>query len=62
MTKRIENLEITDIADEGRGLGRMDGRVVFVNHVVPGDIINADIKRKKNKFIEAAVTEYLKYS
>lgn len=62
MTKRIENLEITDIADEGRGLGRMDGRVIFVNHVVPGDIINADIKRKKNKFIEATVSEYLKYS
>lgn len=62
MTKRIENLEITDIADEGRGLGRMDGRVIFVNHVVPGDIINADIKRKKNKFIEATVAEYLIYS
>lgn len=62
MTKRIENLEITDIADEGRGLGRMDGRVIFVNQVVPGDVINADIKRKKNKFIEATVTEYLKYS
>lgn len=58
MTKIIEGLEIIDIADEGRGIAKWEGKVVFVKHVVPGDIVNVEVKRKKNKFIEASVLEY----
>ncbi len=62
MTKIIEGLAITDIADEGRGIGRWEGKVVFVKHVVPGDVVNVEVKRKKNKFIEASVLEYTAFS
>lgn len=57
MDKIISDLLITDIADEGRAMGRHEGRVVFVNKAVPGDVVNVVIKRKKNKFIEATVKE-----
>jgi 23S rRNA (uracil1939-C5)-methyltransferase len=62
MNKIIEHLEITDIADQGRGVGRHEGRVVFVKHVVPGDVVNVSIKRKKNKFIEALVESFVSKS
>lgn len=62
MTKTIDALEIIDIADEGRGIGKWEGRAVFVKHVVPGDIVEVEVKRKKNKFIEASVKEYKSYS
>ena len=40
MTKTIDALEIIDIADEGIGIGKWEGRAVFVKHVVPGDIVD----------------------
>ncbi len=62
MEKTIDGLIITDIADEGRGLGRHDGKVVFVKNVVPGDVVNVRVARRKNKYIEAEVTEVISAS
>lgn len=55
MEKILENLQIVDVADEGRGLGRYEGKVVFVDHAVPGDVVNVNIRRKKNKFMEGSI-------
>jgi len=30
-------LQITDLNQQGQGLGRLDGRVVFVDGAIPGD-------------------------
>ncbi len=60
--KTITDLIITDIAAEGRAMGKHEGRVVFVDRAVPGDIVNVEIKRKKNKFIEAVVKETTTFS
>ncbi|MEP6617149.1 MAG: 23S rRNA (uracil(1939)-C(5))-methyltransferase RlmD [Ginsengibacter sp.] len=48
-TKKIvvENLEITGYAAEGRSLGRLGGKVLFVEGAVPGDV--ADVLLTKNK-------------
>ena len=34
----LENITITDIGAEGKAIARVDGMVVFVPYVVPGDV------------------------
>ena len=58
----IENLEITSISSEGKGVGRVDGQVVFVKETVPGDIIVAKILGKKKKVLQARPVEFKSYS
>ena len=38
--KVYEKVEIVDVAAEGKAIGRIDGVVVFVTGVVPGDVVD----------------------
>lgn len=58
----IDSLEITDISSEGKGVGRVDGKVVFVKETVPGDVVRARVVGKKKKFLEAYAEEILSKS
>ncbi len=58
----IENLEIIDIADEGKAVGKADNMVVFVKGLVPGDIAHVQIRRKKKNYSEGTVTNLVKLS
>lgn len=49
----IENVTITAIAAEGKALARIDDKVVFVPYVVPGDVVDLQVKKKKSSFMEA---------
>jgi 23S rRNA (uracil1939-C5)-methyltransferase len=48
----IEQLEIVDIAAEGKSIGRYKEIVVFVPWLVPGDIADIQIIRKRRRFME----------
>jgi 23S rRNA (uracil1939-C5)-methyltransferase len=43
----LENILVEDYAAEGKSLARVDGKVVFIENVVPGDVV--DVKLGKNK-------------
>jgi len=58
----LENLEITDIAAEGKAIARYNNKVVFIPFAVPGDIVNVVVIKKNKNFIEAKVVEYVKHS
>lgn len=66
MTKLIKNdiieLEITDIAFGGDGVGRVDGCVVFVPFTIIGETVRAKIFRRKKRFYFADLIEVLKPS
>lgn len=49
----LENVTITAVAAEGKALARVDDKVVFVPFVVPGDVVDLQVKRKKNSYMEA---------
>ena len=49
----LENIEITDVAAEGKALVRVDDLVVFVPFVIPGDIVDLQLTRKKHSYAEA---------
>ncbi|MDO4994671.1 MAG: 23S rRNA (uracil(1939)-C(5))-methyltransferase RlmD [Bacteroidales bacterium] len=58
----LENIEITAVAAEGKALARVDERVVFVPYVVPGDVVDLQVTRKKNSYMEATAVRFHKYS
>ena len=58
----IENIEITDVAAEGKALTRWNDCVVFVPWCVPGDIVDLQVTKKKHNYMEARVERFHKYS
>lgn len=58
----IPNLNIIDIAEEGKGVGKADELVVFVDKAVPGDIVDVKIVKKKKNFAEAVIEQLIKPS
>lgn len=51
----IENLEVIDIADEGKAVCKNDGVVIFIDKAVPGDIVNVKIRKKHKSYFEGSV-------
>ncbi len=58
----LEKVTITDIAAEGKALARVNDLVIFVPYVVPGDIVDLQITRKKNHYAEAVAVRFHEYS
>lgn len=52
-------LEITDLNTSGEGVGRHQGKVVFVPNTVTGDLLKAKIIQSKAKFVRAKVQQLL---
>ncbi len=48
----LPDVEVSDAGAEGKAIVRIDGMVVFVPFVVPGDIIDLKIIKKKKNFAE----------
>jgi len=55
-------VEIQDVAAEGKALVRIDDLVVFVPYVVPGDVVDLRVTRKKHHYAEALCTHIHKKS
>ena len=58
----IEGVEIETIASEGMAIAHIDGKVLFVPQVIPGDILDVQIKKKKKNFMEGYVVRIVKPS
>ena len=52
-------IEITSLAYGGKGLGRIDGKVVFVPFTAPGDVAEIEITADKKGFSEGRVTNLI---
>ncbi|MDZ7740003.1 MAG: 23S rRNA (uracil(1939)-C(5))-methyltransferase RlmD [Bacteroidales bacterium] len=58
----LEKVEITAIGAEGKALGRVDDKVVFVPMLVPGDVVDIQVTRKRKNYMEGYVVRQHKYS
>jgi len=56
------NVEVTDVAAEGKALCRVDDRVVFVNGAVPGDVVDIQVTKKRSSYYEGDAVAFHKYS
>ena len=55
-------LEITDLTEEGQGVGKKDGLVFFVKDSVMGDVVEAKILKVKKNYAYAKVEKLLEAS
>ncbi|MFQ5452590.1 MAG: 23S rRNA (uracil(1939)-C(5))-methyltransferase RlmD [Candidatus Zixiibacteriota bacterium] len=62
MSKKLIEIEISDLSYNGQAVGNIDGKVVFLNGGLPGEIVLAEIKRNKPRFNVAEVKEIIKKS
>lgn len=56
------SVEVVTVAAEGKAIAKVDNMVVFVPYVVPGDIIDIQVTRKKNSYAEGKAIRFEKYS
>ncbi|MFD2743412.1 MULTISPECIES: 23S rRNA (uracil(1939)-C(5))-methyltransferase RlmD [Sphingobacterium] len=54
--KFVSDIEIIDIAEEGRGVAKQDELVMFIEKAIPGDIVDVELLRKKKNLVEGKVT------
>ena len=53
----FEDVAIIDIAEEGKGVGKTDDFVLFVEKAVPGDIADIEVYKKKKNFGEGKIAK-----
>jgi 23S rRNA (uracil1939-C5)-methyltransferase len=58
----FENVRISDIGAEGKAIARIDGMVIFAPHVIPGDVVNLQVTRKRKNYAEARVVALVEAS
>ena len=58
----LENLVVTDVAAEGKAIIKTDDRVIFTQYAVPGDVVDLQITRKKNRYLEGRVVAFKQFS
>jgi 23S rRNA (uracil1939-C5)-methyltransferase len=65
--KKNKNITLTgvlveDYAAEGKSLARVDGKVVFIENAVPGDIVDIRLSKSKKDWAEGHITAFRQYS
>ena len=58
----LEKVLITGIAAEGKAIAKWNDRIVFIPFVVPGDIVDIQISRKKSSYAEGKAIHFHEYS
>ncbi|MEL7588902.1 MAG: 23S rRNA (uracil(1939)-C(5))-methyltransferase RlmD, partial [Prolixibacteraceae bacterium] len=57
-----EGILITDIGAEGKAIAKSDGMVIFTTHVIPGDVVDLQVTKKRKNYSEARVVRLVKES
>lgn len=59
----LENIKLTSAGAKGVAVGKtIEGKTVLVSGAVPGDVVNARVKKAKSKYFEAEAVEILERS
>ena len=58
----LEKVRISDIGSEGKAFARVDNKVVFVPMLIPGDVVDIRVNRKRKNYLEGSVVRFHEYS
>jgi 23S rRNA (uracil1939-C5)-methyltransferase len=58
----LENVLVEDYAAEGKSLARVEGKVVFIENVVPGDVVDVQLFKNKKDWAEGFPLRFNEYS
>ena len=53
---------VEDYAAEGKSIARIEGKVIFIEKAVPGDLVDIQLAKSKKDWAEAFVLNFKKYS
>jgi len=62
VTSRIVQLEVEDLAFDGKAVSHLDGKVIFLKGGLPGELVEAEIFRSKPRYEEGVVRQILRRS
>ncbi|MDP2527817.1 23S rRNA (uracil(1939)-C(5))-methyltransferase RlmD [Maribacter dokdonensis] len=55
----FENVTVTDAAAKGKTIGKApDGRVIFLNNTVPGDVVDVQTTKKRKAYFEGTAIKF----
>ncbi len=57
-----ESVKITDIGAEGKAIARVEDMVIFTTHVIPGDVVDLQVTKKRKSYQEARVVNLVEKS
>lgn len=60
LSDRIIDAEVKDLAFNGKSIGEVGGKIVFLDGGLPGEIVRAEIIRRKPRYDIAHVTEIIR--
>src|SRR5690606_21128022 len=58
----FEKVEVLNAAAEGKCMAKIDEKVIFISNVVPGDVVDVRVNRRRKKFYEGVPVNFHKYS
>ena len=60
--KFLNNIQVVDIAEEGKGIGKSEDLVIFIDKAVQGDVVDVELTRRKRKFYEGKIHRLIRPS
>jgi 23S rRNA (uracil1939-C5)-methyltransferase len=58
----LERIRIDDYAAEGKSVARLEGKVIFVEGAVPGDVADVRLSKNKKDWAEGSVVQFHSYA
>jgi 23S rRNA (uracil1939-C5)-methyltransferase len=58
----LKDILVADYAAEGKSLARLDGKVIFLENAVPGDIVDIQLTKNKKDWAEGHIIQFQQYS
>ena len=58
----LEKILVEDYAAEGKSLARSDGKVIFIENAVPGDVVDVRLNKNKKDWAEGFALHFHSYS
>lgn len=58
----LDRIRVEDYAAEGKSLARVDGKVIFIEDVVPGDVVDVRLGKSKKDWAEGWPVHFHSYS
>ena len=58
----LSNILVEDYAAEGKSIARVDGKVIFIENAIPGDVVEIRLSKNKKDWAEGHITAFQRYS
>ncbi len=58
----LENVSITALSSEAKGIAKLDGKVIFVDNALEGDIVNIKARKGRKNYDTGEIVSFIEKS